>query len=271
MQEEALRLLRCPKCGGALTRRDRSLVCPQAHCYDIARQGHVNLAPGARESFYTKALFESRACVFEAGIYEPVVQAMTRVLGAHLPQAGGALLDAGCGEGYYLLRVCPERTPVRMGFDLCKEAVRLAAGREKRASFFVADLANIPVAQGSFDAVLDVFTPANYAQFRRVLRPGGVVVKLAPRRDYLIQLRRAAAGLLRHEEYDGAQVERYAGEHMKLLDTQAITYTLPVDGELAFHLARMTPMLAGIDVSRLDLSGVTQITIDETMIIGTFE
>ena len=40
---------------------------------------------------------------------------------------------------------------------------------------------------------------------------------------------------------------------------------------LALHLAKMTPMLANIDAESLDLSGVTEITVDETMIVGTIK
>ena len=46
---------------------------------------------------------------------------------------------------------------------------------------------------------------------------------------------------------------------------------MPVDGELAVRLAKMTPMLANVDVDSLDLSGMKQITIDETIMIGTMK
>lgn len=269
MLKEAESLLRCPLCRGGLTRRDGSLLCAKGHCYDIARQGHVNFVPGQRESFYKKELFESRASVFEAGVFAPVVDALTQALDAYIQGDKPVVLDAGCGEGYYIKAVCPKRSMTRMGFDLSKEAVRLAARGEKRASFFVADLANIPLSDGCCDAVLDVFTPANYGEFRRVLRPGGLLCKLAPRSGYLIQLREAARGHLRRQTYDGGQVERYARERMNLLEQRGITYTLPVSRELAAHLARMTPMLAGVDIGALDLSGVKEITIDETLYIGT--
>ena len=121
------------------------------------------------------------------------------------------------------------------------------------------------------DILLDIFTPANYAEFARVLAPGGVVMKLAPRAGYLKELRRAAGSLLRRSEYDGGQVEQYVKEKMNLLEQTAITYTMPVDGETVFHLARMTPMLAGVDVEALDLSGITEITIDETLYIGSIK
>ena len=262
-------LLRCPLCGEPFERRGNSLVCGQRHCYDVARQGYVNLAPERREKLYTKQLFESRARVFESGLFSPVVDALSDALTHFVPGTSPVVVDAGCGEGYYIRRVCPEREMTRVGFDLSKDAVRLAARGDKEAAFFAADLAHIPLADGCADAVLDVFTPANYAEFGRILKPGGVLMKLAPRAGYLSELRAAARGLLRSAAYDGAQVDRYAREHMDVLERRTITYTRSVPPELVRELARMTPMLAGIDVDALDLSGVTQITIDETLTIGT--
>ena len=63
-------------------------------------------------------------------------------------------------------------------------------------------------------------------------------------------------------------MERYAQEKMNVLAKETISYTLSVTQETAQHLARMTPMLAGVDVDGLNLAKITQITIDETMYIG---
>ena len=290
MIDTILPILRCPLCRGPLSRRDNSLVCERRHCYDVARQGHVNFEPGHREQFYTKQLFESRAAVFAAGLFAPVVDELSAALERYLPDAASpdgaaqrpdagadaesmppnrpVVVDAGCGEGYYVKNVCPGKPLVRVGFDLAKDAVRMAARGAGDAAFFVADLANIPLAGACADAVLDVFTPANYAQFGRVLKPGGVLLKLAPRAGYLHELREAAGDRLRRTSYDGGDVERYAQSRMELLETRTITYTREVAPELALHVARMTPMLAGVDVDTLDLSGVTRVTIDETLYIG---
>ena len=247
-----------------------SLICPGRHCYDIARQGYVNFVPNQRDMFYTRALFEARARVFAAGIYAPVAERIGDALRRFVPGECPVIVDAGCGEGYYTRAVCPERRMTRIGFDLSKEAVRMAARGAREAAFFAADLKRIPLADGCADAVLDVFTPADYAEFARVLRPGGVVIKLAPRSGYLAELRQAAGALLRRKTYDDGDVSRYAHAKMRVLAEETITYTLPVSPEMAADLARMTPMLAGIDGSRLDLTGVRTITIDENLYVGTF-
>ena len=44
--------LKCPVCGGMLSRRERTLRCEKGHCYDIAKQNYV---PGPSP---TKAHFE---------------------------------------------------------------------------------------------------------------------------------------------------------------------------------------------------------------------
>ena len=264
-----LPLLRCPLCGGGFEKRENSLVCAKRHTFDVARQGSVNFVPQQKENFYKKELFESRAKVFEAGVYRPVIDALTQAIDRYVTKENPVLLDAGCGEGYYTKAVCPERDMTRIGFDLSKDAIRLAAKGPKTAFFCSADLKNIPVKDGSADVLLDIFTPANYAEFARVLAPQGLVMKLAPRAGYLKELRRAASHLLRHGEYDGGQVEQYVQEKMNLLEQTAITYTLAVDQETVYHLARMTPMLAGVDVDALDLSGIAEITIDETLYIGS--
>lgn len=269
MTEETIALLRCPLCRGALTRSGGSLVCERRHCFDVARQGHVNLVPAQRESFYRRELFESRAAVFAAGVFAPVVRAIGETIDRLVQAERPVLVDAGCGEGYYTKSVCPDRAMTRIGFDLSKEAVKLAARGQSGASFLVADLANIPLGDGCADVLLDVFTPANYAEFTRVLKPGGVLIKLWPRSGYLCQLRGAARGLLRHDTYDDSRVAEYLDAHARMLERRTITYTLPVDAALAEHLARMTPMLADVDLSALDLSGVTEITIDMNLYAGT--
>lgn len=266
MIESIVNLLRCPLCGGAFLKENNSLVCARRHTYDIARQGYVNFVPGQRETFYKKELFVHRAKVFEAGVYAPVAARLTEAIGRFADPS--VLLDAGCGEGYYAKAVCPGRSMARIGFDLSKDAVRLAARGQKTAAFFAADIQHIPLRSGTVDVLLDVFTPANYAEFGRVLKEDGVVMKLAPRSGYLRELRALAGSRLRHAAYDDGDVERYAHEKMDVLHQEAISYTLDVSPETAQHLARMTPMLAGIDVDGLDLSGVSKITIDENLYIG---
>lgn len=61
------------------------------------------------------------------------------------------------------------------GFDLGKEMVRLAAKRGD-ATYFVANMKDIPVADGAFDMVTELFAPFNEREFARVLAPEGTTL-----------------------------------------------------------------------------------------------
>ena len=112
MNEATISLLRCPICHGALTLKEKSLVCERRHCYDIARQGHVNFVPNQKDSFYTKELFESRAAVFAAGVFEPVIAALTEAIETYVQgekvvfaPRGGVVISAESAVEFRTLKV----------------------------------------------------------------------------------------------------------------------------------------------------------------------
>lgn len=171
---------RCPHCGLPLDEAERTWSCPSGHQFDRAREGYVNLLPGGRlpggSSGDTDAMVMARRQVFDAGCYEPVIAAVERTvqrLGAR------SVLDAGCGEGTYLARACAAGAQ-GCGIDISKSAVRRAARRHGAQRWAVASSYRLPFADGAFDAVLSVFSPRPYAEFRRVLAPGGAAVVVTP-------------------------------------------------------------------------------------------
>ena len=72
----------CPLCGGALEKREKSLICPNRHSFDIARQGYVHLLPvqskHSRSPGDTREQVASRRRFLEGGFYEPIAQAVTQ-------------------------------------------------------------------------------------------------------------------------------------------------------------------------------------------------
>src|SRR5699024_8950783 len=84
----------------------------------------------------------------------------------------------------------------RMGLDVSKEGVIMAAKNYKDTIWLVGDLANTPIGDGSCQVILNIFSPANYMEFKRVLAPNGLVVKVVPRANYLKELREVL--FLRH-------------------------------------------------------------------------
>lgn len=98
----------------------------------------------------------------------------------------GNVLDICCGEGYY------DSVPADgalYGFDLSKTMVRLAAKRKNGGQYFVANLARMPVAEGSIDTALHLFAPFHDCAFARVLAPGGRLYSVTPGAHHLWQIK----------------------------------------------------------------------------------
>lgn len=103
-----------------------------------------------------------------------------------------AVAEAGCGEGSYIGAMAdglPDGSDL-FGFDVSKDALRLAARTHPRVTFAVNDVKHrLCLADSSLDALLDIFAPRNAAEFGRVLRPDGLLLVVIPGDRHLAQLR----------------------------------------------------------------------------------
>ena len=229
-QLEAFGHMRCPVCKAGLAVQAESLVCKSSHTFDINKKGFVNLALKQSDTYYDEALFAARANVFQKGYYAPVLEAIREKL-----ENAECVLDAGCGEGYYLKKL---NLPIGVGVDLSREAIMRAARENAGPIWCVADLANLPFEDSAFDAVLDILSPANYSAFARVLKRGGRLIKISPGKEYLVEIRRAM-GL---NDYDDSRVTEHMREAMGVFETRSITRVYDIADEDWQDFVAMTPL-----------------------------
>ncbi len=254
-------LMRCPRCQAAFSLDGASLICENRHCYDLSRRGYVNLAPSHDQSTekYDAELFDSRRLVFEHGFYQPIAEAIAHCL----PDQPLTVLDAGCGEGYYarlLARQFPEAQLI--GLDISRDAITAAAREQSPANWLVADLKHLPVADASADVLLDVLTPADYAEFGRVLKPEGLLIKVVPGSDYLCEVRKAVAPWLRSgDTYDNTRVIDHMKEHAEIIEEKEVRITRPLAADESRAFLRMTPMTFSVPGDVLEGLVLSQITI----------
>ena len=165
----------CPVCGAALAPQGTAWRCVQGHCFDVARQGYVNLLTvtqkHSRHPGDTREMVAARRAFLDAEWYAPIAKTLADLVRRFCPEAA-SVLDAGCGEGYYLSQL--GWVPERWGIDISRDAVRYAAARDRSAHWLTATAAHLPFADGGFDCVLSMFALTAGAEFFRVLRPGGV-------------------------------------------------------------------------------------------------
>ena len=187
----------CPLCGGGLTRQAGSLRCPAGHCFDVAREGYTYLLPVNRRHSKSpgddKAMAAARSAFLSKGWYAPLRDALCK-LSVSLTGDAPAVLDTGCGEGYYTAGVYRAlldagKVPTVAGTDISKPILRLAAKREKNIQFAVASSYHLPVADTSIDLLLNCFSPLALEEFRRVLRPGGHFIYVVPGEMHLWEMK----------------------------------------------------------------------------------
>ena len=134
-------------------------------------------------------MIAARRDFFDGGHYQQLADEIAGLAGSYLPDPETAVvLDAGCGEGYYLrrMRSLPAAGgAVLAGLDLSKHGIRVAARRDPRGLYAVAGNYGMPVLDHSVDVLLCHFSPVSAADFQRVVRPGGVVLIGGPGEDHL--------------------------------------------------------------------------------------
>src|SRR6266404_898211 len=91
------------ECGLPLMREESRMVCPRGHSFDVARSGYINLLqPQDRRSRRpgdTAAAVAGRRRLHDSGVTAPLLNAIAKMIDA---SAGDVVLDAGCGDGFYL-------------------------------------------------------------------------------------------------------------------------------------------------------------------------
>ena len=260
----------CPICQEALDLVQQSLACPNRHSFDLAKFGYVNLAPQVKASKdYDKENFQNRQLVLENGFYNHILNALSECLSPLAHPAN--ILDIGCGEGYYS-RSLQERHPDHSfyAFDLSKESIQLAAksDQEWKVKWFVGDLAHLPLLDQSMDLLLDIFSPANYQEFKRVLAPEGRLIKVIPTAAHLQEIRQKVKDHLDQVDYSNKQIIQHFSDHFTIENTIHCQERFELTPALREALLSMTPLLFHVDPAQIDWTDLTQVTISATILIG---
>ena len=260
----------CPICQENLTLVESSLKCEHRHSFDLAKFGYVNLAPQIKQSAnYDKENFQNRQQILEAGFYQAILEGISDLL-ATKPSAK-TVLDIGCGEGFYSRKLQESHSDKTFyAFDISKDSVQIAAKSENNwaVNWFVGDLARLPIKDASMDILLDIFSPANYGEFRRVLSQNGILMKVVPTENHLKEIRQIVQEQLTKKDYSNQDIKEHFQEHFSIQSSQIASLTKPITAEQRQALLSMTPLLFHVDQSKIDWSQLTEITIEAEILVG---
>lgn len=206
-------MLICPVCGVPLQKEGGVMRCQAGHSFDVAKEGYVNLLRSSKNGDLIgddKFSARSRRDFLNKGYYVSLQAELCRIFA----DRKGTVLDICCGEGYYTAAVGRNTNLNVFGFDISREMVRLAAKRGN-GTYFVANMAAIPLADNSVDYAIHLFAPFNETSFSRVLKPGGKLLTVVPGQFHLWGLKQALYDIPyeNDEKLPDTHLLRFVGSH----------------------------------------------------------
>lgn len=235
-------MLICPLCQAPLSPVENGVACPAGHRFDRARQGYLNLLPvqhkKSRDPGDNSTMVEARRRFLDGGHYAPLAARLTELAAERAPRRW---LDIGCGEGYYTAQIA-QALPEAEGYalDISREAVKRACRRVPQLSWLVASMARVPLADASCDLIASVFSPLDWQEALRLLRPGGGLLRMGPTREHLLELRARLYDEVR--DYDDTKHLSQIPDGMRLAHSETLDFVLALDNpDVRADLLAMTP------------------------------
>ncbi|MDF0533706.1 23S rRNA (guanine(745)-N(1))-methyltransferase [Shewanella yunxiaonensis] len=232
----------CPICRKALVLDNKQWRCEQRHCFDVAKEGYVNLLPVNKKRSLdpgdNQQMMTARRVFLDAGYYQPLsdrINALAKDLGLICPD----ILDVGCGEGYYSQRLQSATNANLQGMDISKTAIRYAAKRYANLQFCVASAFDMPFADNSFDLLLKIFAPAAATELVRVCRPGGYYLSVTAGPMHHYALKEIIYDAPREHPLSEGKIPGFVLQHQERLQWMLHTPA----GECSRSFLQMTPYL----------------------------
>ena len=267
-------LLRCPVCNEPLIEEAHRFYCKKGHSFDRSKNGYVNLLPPSGHGKHgdSKEMIRARTQFLESGAYQPLSDKINEVSLRHLNSCPHpVIVDAGCGEGYYLQRLLQNipasDTAEVYGIDISKEAILALSKKFRGAYAIVASTSSIPLSDHCAHLLMNIFSPVFPNEFNRILHPEGKLLRVIPLPMHLYELKSLV--------YDHAYENDYESEELPgfdLLESHDITYPFTVSSESElFSLFQMTPYYYRTSMEDLrKLEHISSLTITASFQIRIF-
>jgi len=271
-------ILICPVCAEPLQLEDQTYRCSNAHSFDLAKEGYINLLLSHQRKSKNpgddKAMIQARRRFFDSGAFEP----LAKLVADTFPKRAVTAIDCGCGEGSFLGALIKkaitslrsgsvgdlrgrhspsppvtseqigraslsERADQFFGVDISKEAIRCAAKRYKDATWIVANgMRELPFADESLDVILSVLAPRNIKEFARILKPSGQLILGVPGPNHLIELRTLLHANASDFEEKADEASAKCAPQFAETTRKPLSYEITLETKQITDLIQMTPI-----------------------------
>lgn len=252
-------LLVCPICKNSLIIEGYDLKCSNNHNFNISKKGFSILTKNTdikKSKIYDKNLFNNRRKFLTQRIYKPLYDILIKIIMDKKNVNNFSILDLGCGEGTHLNFIFEEIYNSNViGIDYSKNAIELATDYLKENQIFlVADVNNVPIKSNSIDIIINILSPFNSDEVKRLLKNEGYFIKIVPGEKYLNELREAnnMPDYSNHEN-----VLNNVSKKFNIINKVHLNYKVDLTPNLIENLIEMTPILKKIDNKSINIDSLT--------------
>lgn len=235
----------CPVCREALADEEKLYKCGNGHCFDKSKFGYVNLLQSQKSSAKRhgddRMMIRARRDFLDKGYYSFLQDSLVNICDELLTN-GAAVIDAGCGECWYSSGIKQKLSEngkdiCFYGVDISKDALEFASKRKSDITAAVASVFELPFADNSADLLLNVFSPEADAEYLRVLKKGGIMIRVIPLEKHLFELKAAVYDKPYLNDIPAPDVDGF-----KLIKAEKIRQTLDIaSNDDIQNLFKMTP------------------------------
>lgn len=245
-----IKFLRCPICGLNLNKNDDAYQCEHHHTFNVSKKGTINFVNTIRKSPYDLDFFTQRQEVLAHGYFSGIVNIIVDFIDKYHPDPA-VIVDMGSGDGTLTKAINNHYSNALVyGIDYSKYGIQVAAkGVQSGVHFIVGDIANIPLQDNSVSVLLNIFSPANYEEFERVIMDGGLLIKVVPLNDHFKEIS------LNHETKDNAPLTLMKKQFV-IMDEVEYKETIAVKKEMVDAVQKMSPHYFYQD-SKHDIDAIT--------------
>lgn len=235
----------CPVCREALCDEEKIYRCVNGHCFDKSKFGYVNLLQSQKSSAKRhgddRMMIRARRDFLDKGYYGFLRDSIAEIC-CQILADGDCAVDAGCGECWYSSGIKQKlsetgKSVCFFGVDISKDALEFASKRKSGIPTAVASVFELPFADESADLLLNIFSPEADGEYLRVLKKGGIMLRVIPLEKHLFELKAAIYDKPYLNDVPSTDVEGF-----EFIKSEKICGTLDIySNEDLQNLFKMTP------------------------------
>lgn len=239
---------KCPVCELNLIKQEKQYICDKGHSFDISGNGYINLLlvnqKKTKDPGDSRSMMESRRNFLNKEYYSNFSNGLNMVVNSYLSNTSRYILDAGCGEGYFISKLKNylstkeyRENITYYGIDISKSAIKYASKRDENIYFSIGSNFKLPIMDNTIDCIIRNFAPGDNVEFHRVLKETGKLIIVTPGIEHLFELKEILYDKARkHDEKDSTL------EGFKCVEHKEIKYSIIAEEQEDIkNLISMTP------------------------------